>query len=189
MTGINKGLRYVRVRVLLLIIALIFLFGFFATSEAADYDFNNIEDIFGPVPATSCYNYTFIDSGTLRGTLLEQEEMDAARDNWNNISYNEGKNLCIPEKKLMAALQQSAATGDQSPEYGLSSANYSLSPNPAVGFVEDGTLDFEEFRSRETIFYGGLLPFVAIPDSDLATEDHFFNEESFSLFLYFKRKF
>lgn len=176
-------------RPLLSIIALILLFGFSVTSESADYNFNNIEEIFSQLPTTSCYNYTFIDDNTVRGTLLEQEEMDASQDYWNNISYNTEKNLCIPERKLIAAFHKSAGSENQSPEYGLSSVNNSLLPNPAVGFVEEGTLDFKEFRSRETIFYGGVVPFVAVPDSDLATEDRFFNEESFSLFLYFKRKF
>lgn len=176
-------------RPLLSIIALILSFGFSVTSGSADYEFNNVEEIFSQVPTTSCYNYTFVDDKTVRGTLLEQEEMDASRDYWNNILYNSERNLCIPQKKLIAALHKSADLESLSPNRGLSSVNSTLLPNPDIGFVEDGRLDFEEFRSRETIFYGGLVPFVAVPDSSLATEDHFFNEDSFSLFLYFKRKF
>lgn len=176
-------------RVLISINALILLFLFSAVSKSEDYTFINVEEAFSQVPRTSCYNYTFIDDSAVRGTMLEQEEMDASRDYWNNISYSMEKNLCIPEKKILAAFHESASSENQSQGRGQSYVNYSLLPNPSVGFVEEGTLDFEEFRSRETIFYGGVVPFVAIPDSDLATQDPFFNEESFSLFLYFKRKF
>ncbi|MCK5391700.1 MAG: hypothetical protein KAJ31_04690 [Deltaproteobacteria bacterium] len=65
----------------------------------------------------------------------------------------------------------------------------SLLPNPEVEFVEEYMVKFDSFKSRDTIIYGGVMPFVAIPDSELANEDKFFNEESFSVFLYFKRKF
>ena len=58
-----------------------------------------------------------------------------------------------------------------------------------VQFVEDYMLNFDGSKSRNTIIYGGVVPFVALPDSELSTEDRFFNDESFSLFLYFKRKF
>jgi len=65
----------------------------------------------------------------------------------------------------------------------------SLLPNPEVEFVDEYMVKFDSFKSKDTIFYGGLVPFVAIPDTELANEDPFFNEESFSVFLYFKRKF
>jgi hypothetical protein len=65
----------------------------------------------------------------------------------------------------------------------------SLLPNPEVEFIEDYMLEFNANKSRNTIFYGGVVPFVAIPDTELSTEDSFFNDESFSFFLYFKRKF
>ncbi len=65
----------------------------------------------------------------------------------------------------------------------------SLLPNPEVEFVEEYMVKFDSFKSRDTIIYGGVVPFVAIPDTELANEDKFFNEDSFSVFLYFKRKF
>jgi len=65
----------------------------------------------------------------------------------------------------------------------------SLLPNPEVEFIDDYMVKFDGLKSRDTLFYGGVLPFVALPDSELANEDSFFNEESFSVFLYFKRKF
>ena len=177
-------------RILLSFIALILFFGFAVKSGAAENKFNNVEELFGQAATDSCYNFTFIDNSKVRGTLLEQEEMDASRDTWNNISYNTEKNLCIPEKKILAALHKSAALENQSQKRVQSYAHYSLLPYPSIEFFEEDQVDYyESFRSRDTIIYGGVLPFVAIPDSDLATEDHFFNEESFSLFLYFKRKF
>lgn len=65
----------------------------------------------------------------------------------------------------------------------------SLLPNPEVEFIDEYMVKFDGLKSRDTLFYGGVLPFVALPDSELANEDKFFNEESFSVFLYFKRKF
>jgi hypothetical protein len=64
-----------------------------------------------------------------------------------------------------------------------------LLPNPEIEFIDEYMVNFDNFRSRDTIIYGGALPFVALPDDELANEDSFFNEESFSVFLYFKRKF
>ena len=65
----------------------------------------------------------------------------------------------------------------------------SILPNPDVDFVEEYVVKFDGNESKDTIFYGGVVPFVALPDSELATEDSFFNEESFSVFFYLKRKF
>jgi len=65
----------------------------------------------------------------------------------------------------------------------------SLLPDPSVEFVEDYMLKFGDGEPSNTIFFGGVVPFVAIPDSELANEDRFFNEDSFSIFFYLKRKF
>ena len=63
----------------------------------------------------------------------------------------------------------------------------SLLPNPEVDFVEDYVVKFD--GNRDTIFLGGVVPFVALPDTELATDDSFFNDDSFSVFFYLKRKF
>ncbi len=60
-------------------------------------------------------------------------------------------------------------------------------PNPEVDFVEDYVVKFD--GDKDTIFLGGVVPFVAIPDTELATDDSFFNDDSFSVFFYLKRKF
>ena len=65
----------------------------------------------------------------------------------------------------------------------------SLLPDPNVEFVEEYVVKYDGKQSKDTIFYGGVVPFVALPDGELATEDSFFNEESFSVFFYLKRKF
>ncbi len=65
----------------------------------------------------------------------------------------------------------------------------SLLPDPNVEFVEEYVVKYDGNQSKDTIFYGGVVPFVALPDGELATEDSFFNEESFSVFFYLKRKF
>ncbi len=62
-------------------------------------------------------------------------------------------------------------------------------PDSNVEFVEEYVVKYDGNKSKDTIFYGGVVPFVALPDSELATEDSFFNEESFSVFFYLKRKF
>lgn len=87
------------------------------------------------------------------------------------------------------------------PERNFSSANdkptdedgdqeqISLLPNPEVEFIEDYMLKFGDGKPKNTIFFGGVVPFVAVPDGELANEDRFFNEDSFSVFFYLKRKF
>ena len=64
----------------------------------------------------------------------------------------------------------------------------SVLTGPQVSFIQDWN-PFAGISSRQTVFYGGVVPFVAVPDNILDNEDSFFNEESFSLFLYFKTKF
>lgn len=65
----------------------------------------------------------------------------------------------------------------------------SLLPDPEVQFIEDYMVKFDSHKAQDTIFFGGVVPFVALPDSELVTEDSFFNDDSFSVFFYLKRKF
>ena len=99
-------------------------------------------------------------------------------------------NVCTNNNKVsLSALANGGGQETENASTDSSTNDYSLLPNPEIGFVEDGQINYQSFHSRNTLFLGGVLPFVAVPDSDLATEDHFFNDQSFSLFLYFKRKF
>ena len=83
--------------------------------------------------------------------------------------------------------QASAAEPKNSTVVNSDGEEISLVPNPEVEFIEEYMLKFD--GNKDTIFFGGVVPFVAIPDTELATEDSFFNEESFSVFFYLKRKF
>ena len=62
-------------------------------------------------------------------------------------------------------------------------------PNPNIAFFESRFLKFDNFAQEETTFYAGALPFLALPDANLETDDSVFDADSFSFFLYFKRKF
>ncbi|MEM7009793.1 MAG: hypothetical protein AAF462_11735 [Thermodesulfobacteriota bacterium] len=86
-------------------------------------------------------------------------------------------------------LQASIAEPNSSTAENNQQEQISLLPDPEVQFVEDYMLNFGDNENRNTIFYGGVVPFVAIPDTELATDDSFFNEDSFSVFFYLKRKF
>lgn len=170
------------------LIAALMIFGFTAGSESADYRVENAENSSGLRAEQSCYDYTFIDSNSIRGTLLEKEEMDSSPVKPDSVSYDTVSNLCKPKNTLLAVTDNDdAPVSEAGPE--ISSDEAPLLPDSQIAFIEDGKLNYDQFQSREVIFYGGLIPFVAVPDADLATEDHFFNPESFSLFLYFKKKF
>ncbi|HKQ31844.1 MAG TPA: hypothetical protein VJV40_01480 [Thermodesulfobacteriota bacterium] len=148
-----------------------------------------MDSSFGLNAGQSCYNYTFIDNKSIRGTLLEKEEMDSSPDKPDSVSYDAVRNLCRPNNaRQLAALEKTNALGGGSEDTEGLSDNPIL-PNPDVKFIEDGKLSYEQLQSKQTIFYGGIVPFVAVHDADLETDDHFFNPDSVSLFLYFKRKF
>lgn len=171
------------------LIAVLMIFGFAAGSESADYSVENAENSSGLRAELSCYDYTFIDSNSIRGTLLEKEEMDSSPVKPDSVSYDTVKNLCKPKKTLQLAVvdNDDAPVSEAGSE--ISSDETPLLPDPQIAFFEDGKVNYDQFQSREVIFYGGFVPFVAIHDADLETDDHFFNPESFSLFLYFKKKF
>jgi len=177
------------VRLPVLLIALFIMLMSAASSRSEDNSAENIDSSFGLNADQSCYNYTFIDNKSIRGTLLEKEELDSSPDKPDSVSYDAVENLCRPNNaRQLAAIEKanSAGTGFEDQD-GLS--ENPILPDPNVKFIEDGKLNYEQLQSKETIFYGGLVPFVAVHDADLETDDHFFNPESVSLFLYFKRKF
>lgn len=172
-----------------LITALVMLVITAASSRSADNGAENVDNPFGLDAAQSCYNYTFIDSNSIRGTLLEKEEMDSLPGKPDSVSYDAVNNLCRSKSaRQLAAIGKADSGVAESDDSGDLGDNPILL-NPDIKFIEDGKLNYEQLQSRETIFYGGLVPFVAVHDADLETDDHFFNPESFSLFLYFKRKF
>ena len=172
------------------LIAALLVFGSVAGSESADFSVENAGNSLSLETQQSCYDYTFIDNNSIRGTLLEKEEMDSSPDKPDSVSYDNVQNLCKPKNTLqLAVIEKNASPDTQSEDSEKPGDDTPLLPDPHITFIEDGKLNYEQFQSRETIFYGGLVPFVAIHDADLETDDHFFNPDSFSLFLYFKRKF
>jgi hypothetical protein len=161
----------------------------FFASVAASHGAEDSDDSLGLRTEQSCYNYTFIDNNSIRGTLLEKEVMDSSPGKPDDVSYDTARNLCRPNSmRQLAAIEKADAPDSQSGDSEGLNEN-PLLPDPNIAFIEEGKLNYDQFQSKETIFYGGLVPFVAIHDADLETDDHFFNPESFSLFLYFKKKF
>ena len=106
-----------------------------------------------------------IDS-EVQNTVIEDHELQAS--------------TVVPETQEPAAEPNKTVVNSEGEEV-------SLLPNPEVDFVEDYVVKFD--GNKDTIFLGGVVPFVAIPDTELATDDSFFNDDSFSVFFYLKRKF
>ncbi len=105
---------------------------------------------------------------------IESEEVASPADTEIQASTGE------PEAQASTSESNSLVVNDEREEV-------SLLPNPEVDFVEDYVVKFD--GDKDTIFLGGVVPFVAIPDTELATDDSFFNDDSFSVFFYLKRKF
>jgi len=159
-------------------------------SMSADNGVAKSNDLFGLDAGRSCYNYTFIDSRSIRGTLLEKEEMDSSPGKPDSVNYDAVRNVCRPMKALQLGVTDEAGPlSGQTGDTDVLTTESELLPNPQIAFIEDEKLNYSQFQSKDTIFYGGLLPFVAVHDADLQTNDHFINPQSVSLFLYFKRKF
>src|SRR3990167_7445106 len=135
------------------------IFGFAAGSESAEYSVENAENSSGLKAEQSCYDYTFIDSNSIRGTLLEKEEMDSSPVKPDSVSYDAVSNLCKPKNtRLLAVIENDDAPVSEPGDSEISSDETSLLPDPQIAFIEDGKLNFEQFQSKETIFYGGLVP-------------------------------
>lgn len=176
-------------KIAIFITALAMLFMQAASSRSGDAGAENIDGSFGLNTGQSCYNYTFIDNNSIRGTLLEQEEMDSLPGKPDSVSYDAIKNLCDPRSSRQLAVIGKEDSGTAASNDSGDLGDNPILLNPNIKFIEDGKLNYTQLQSKETIFYGGLVPFVAVHDADLETNDHFFNPDSFSLFLYFKRKF
>lgn len=141
-------------------------------------------------PGIYCYDYFFSGNETPGISLFTKTNPNASfMDEEDRVQYR------LEDKcKLYASSSKGNVSLFNLYLQELTGADYStdssvLLPNPGVMFVDEESIDFQKFSSGDTVLYGGVLPFVALPDADLETEDSFFNEESFSLFLYFKTKF
>ena len=142
-----------------------------------------------PVPASIDGEYNNSEQDSL---VCTDDEIKAL----NSVENEPGKsskakiNACSADFKVETeAVGTLESTAKSEGTVNEDSEQISLLPNPEVEFVDEYMVKFDSFKSRDTIIYGGVVPFVAIPDSELANEDKFFNEDSFSVFLYFKRKF
>ncbi len=136
------------------------------------------------VPTSLTGNYTISEQ---ENSVCSGEESFSTLD---DISENSKENtVCEQERTVEIEAKPAPNSSSNYPEFNEADEEISLLPDPGVEFVDDFMLDFNANKSRNTIFYGGVVPFVALPDTELSTEDSFFNDESFSFFLYFKRKF
>jgi hypothetical protein len=159
-----------------------FFAGTEADSIALDYEQNNPEVIYKTGPEAYCYNYTFIDSSEIAATLKPGDEYEAAPRN-SDVLYDNKLNVCKPYGKTLIS-----SLGMNTPSGGVISLEEPVLTGPQVSFIKDRN-PFDGLNSRQTVFYGGVVPFVAVPDNILDNNDSFFNQESFSFFLYFKTKF
>ena len=141
-------------------------------------------------PGIYCYDYFFSGNGATGISLFNKVNPNASfMDEEDRVQYKiEDKcKLYADSDKGQVSLFNLYLQDITGVDYSTDSSR--LLPDPGVMFIGDENIDFKKFSSGDTVLYGGVLPFVALPDADLETEDSFFNEESFSLFLYFKTKF
>lgn len=170
------------VRLLLLLLISMLFAGTEAESIALDYEQDNPKIIYKAGPEASCYNYNFIDGSEIAAALKPGDEYEAPpRD--SDVLYDNKLNVCKPYGKTLIS-----SLGMNTPSGGVVSFEEPVLTGPEVSFFEESN-PFDSIGSRQTVFYGGVVPFVAIPDNILDNNDSFFNEESFSFFLYFKTKF
>ncbi len=121
---------------------------------------------------------------------IENEIKESDIEETNIESNEQQASTAEPEIETSSATSEpeaSTAEPNSSTVVNSEGEEVSLLPNPEVEFVDEYVLKFD--GNKDTIFFGGVVPFVAIPDTELANEDSFFNEESFSVFFYLKRKF
>ena len=117
-------------------------------------------------------------------SIVSEEDSSVCLDYETRTSSN----TCEPDLQVETQTETNSSSSDDA-LYNDNDDQISLLPNPEVEFVDEYMIKFDSFKSKDTIFYGGVVPFVALPDGELANQDSFFNEESFSVFLYLKRKF
>lgn len=142
------------------------------------------------LPGIYCYDYYFSGKKGFDTSLFSGINPNATFIDESDLLYYKGKERCstyVVSGKADVNLLNPILDRDNEVDY--STDRTKILPNPGVMFVDEENIDFQQFTSGDTVLYGGVLPFVALPDGDLQTEDSFFNEESFSLFLYFKTKF
>lgn len=145
----------------------------------------------GEIPGIYCYDYYFLGNKKLDTTLFTGTNPNASFMDKEDIAPHKGENECTTY-----VVSEKADVNLFDPFFGEAKVvNYStdsskILPNPAIRFFDEEDFDLSALSSdSNTVLYGGVLPFVALPDGDLETEDSFFNDESFSLFFYFKSKF
>ena len=117
-------------------------------------------------------------------SIVSEEDSSVCLDYETRTSSN----TCEPDLQVETQIEKNSSSSDDA-LYNDNDDPISLMPNPEVEFVDEYMIKFDSLKSKDTIFYGGVVPFVALPDGELANQDSFFNEESFSVFLYLKRKF
>ncbi len=142
------------------------------------------------IPGIYCYDYFFWGSGGFDTTLFPGTNPNASFMDPADLLNSKGQGQC--SIYLVSGGADGNLLGplfDGNKEVDYSTDSTKILPNPGIMFVDEENIDFQQFTSGDTVLYGGILPFVALPDGDLETEDSVFNEESFSFFLYFKTKF
>ena len=142
------------------------------------------------IPGIHCYDYYFLGNKGFDISLFSGINPNATFIDKDDLLYYKGDEECttyvVSEK---ADVNVFDPFFENTGEVDYSTDRAEILPDPNIMFVDEENIDFKQFTSGDTILYGGVLPFVALPDADLETEDKVLNEESFSLFFYFKQKF
>lgn len=171
-------------RVCSYVLAVIILVGSYIESYSGDLIAQRT-----PLAPTSINSHYFISEQD--SSVCPQDEASIGTNSAGKMEERlSASDSCEPDSTVNAEIE-STPNSSSSTDSNINELDeeISLLPDPEVQFVEDYMLNFDGSKSRNTIIYGGVVPFVALPDSELSTEDRFFNDESFSFFLYFKRKF
>jgi len=166
------------------ILAVIILVGSYSESFSGDLIAQRT-----PLTPTSINSHYFISEQY--SSVCPQDEASLGTNSAGKMEERlSASDRCEPDSAISAEIE-ATSNSSSSAEGNLNKADeeISLLPDPNVHFVEEYMIKYDNQQSKDTIFYGGVVPFVALPDSELSTNDRFFNDESFSIFLYFKRKF
>jgi len=178
-----------KMRVLLIAIALILTMASIAVRAEIDSS-GLLYDDSGLNPRIYCYDYYFLDNKGFDTRLFSGNKSNTTFIDDYDISSHEGRKRCGTYMMTDSAhVNMFDPFADKSEKVDYSTEQSDLLPASGIGFIEEGSLGFDQFKSQDTVVYGGILPFVALPDSDLESEDSVINQDSFSLFFYFKKKF
>ncbi len=177
-------------RFIILALVLVSLDGWTLTSYGLEAKaLNSSKDSYSQEVKISQYDFSFQDTYT-DNSFTNTSALNATVPRGSGFFYNPVERVMDPFE-----LYFSSELIDLMVEYIDDTKDVNATSAYQQELVPSGDLVFytEEqgikFKERDTMFYGGMLPFFALPDSNLESNDKVLNKESISFFLYFKTKF